>query len=64
MCGDVFANEHGLVAGHTYTILGVYEVSTDGKPTKLVKLRSPWKTDTYSGPWAKSDAKWTAMAKN
>lgn len=64
MCGDVFTNDHGLVAGHTYTILGVSEVTSEGKPIRLVKLRSPWSTDTYTGPWGKSDTKWTPLAKN
>lgn len=64
MCGDVFTNEHGLVAGHTYTILGVSEVTSEGKSTRLVKLRSPWSTDKYTGPWANSDSLWTSTAKN
>ena len=28
MSGGVFKNQHGLVAGHTYTILGVNEVNS------------------------------------
>ena len=42
MTGGVFNNENGLVAGHTYTILGVAEVHNGDKATKLVKLRNPW----------------------
>lgn len=51
MTGGVFKNEHGLVAGHTYTILGVSEVLEAGKPVRLAKLRNPWSTDKYNGPW-------------
>lgn len=64
MTGGVFKNEHGLVAGHTYTILGVSEVLEAGKPERLVKLRNPWSTDKYSGPWGNQDAKWNNDTKS
>lgn len=51
MSGGVFKNQKGLTAGHTYTILGVNEVNHDGKLTKLVRMRNPWSTDKYTGPW-------------
>lgn len=54
MTGQVFANSNGLVAGHTYTILGVAEAHKD-KVEKLVKLRNPWATDKYTGPYADKD---------
>lgn len=64
MTGDVFANDQGLVAGHTYTILGVNEVTEGGKPVRLVKLRSPWVTDKYTGPWGNQDAQWNNQTKD
>lgn len=51
MTGGIFKNEEGLIAGHTYNILGVNEVHVDGKAQKLVKLRNPWTTENYTGPW-------------
>jgi hypothetical protein len=51
MTGGIFKTEYGLIAGHTYTILGVNEVLVEGKPVRLVKLRNPWSTDRYTGPW-------------
>ena len=58
MTGGIFKNEFGLIAGHTYTILGVVEVLVDSKPVRLVKLRNPWSTDKYTGPWNNLDQKW------
>ena len=55
MTGGVFNNENGLVAGHTYTILGVNEVHQQNQATKLVRLRNPWVTDKYTGPWNNDD---------
>ena len=59
MTGGVFKNDQGLVAGHVYTILGVSEVTSEGKSQRLVKLRNPWTTENYTGPWAENDPKWT-----
>ena len=64
MTGGIFKNEHGLVAGHTYTILGANEVMVDGKPVRLVKLRNPWSTDKYTGPWGANDTKWDNETKS
>lgn len=52
-----------MISGHTYTILGVSEVTSDGKSQKLVKMRNPWTTENYTGPWSQSDSKWTKESK-
>jgi len=64
MTGGIFKTELGLIAGHTYTILGVYEVIVDTKPVRLVKLRNPWSTDKYNGPWGNKDALWNNDTKS
>jgi hypothetical protein len=45
----------GIVQGHAYTLIGVYEV----KGIKLVKLRNPWGKFEWSGMWSDNDEAWT-----
>ena len=54
-------NRVGLAMGHAYTVLGVVEVKdANGTATRLVKLRNPWGSETYKGPWCDSCHEWTA----
>ena len=34
--------ESGVVLGHAYTIMGVYQIQINGKLQRLIKLRNPW----------------------
>ena len=38
--------DKGTVGYHAYTVLGVAEVTFNGTPVKMVKLRNPWSTYT------------------
>ena len=51
---------YGLISGHAYTLLDV--VDLEGGPT-LAKLRNPWSSESYHGPWSDSDSRWTAAWK-
>lgn len=35
-------DEIGLVSGHAYTLLGVYQIMHSGKTITLVRLRCQW----------------------
>lgn len=62
--GGIFKDYEGLSAGHTYTILGMTQVKDQqGKEVKLVKIKNPWATETYTGPWNIKDGNWTEEAK-
>lgn len=51
---------HGLVSGHAYTLLDVKDIYKDGaKYTTLAKLRNPWASERYDGPWSDNDHRWT-----
>jgi len=50
----------GISYNHAYTLLGAVKLS-DG--TKLFKLRNPWGTEKYQGPWSDSSAKWNDQFK-
>jgi hypothetical protein len=62
----------GLAKAHAYTVLGVITLTTksnglfendsntDGKLVqKLIKMRNPWGTEKYTGPWHDYDSRWT-----
>ena len=51
--------ELGLVPGHAYTCLEVYEVTTKSGKVKLIHLRNPWGNGEWSGDWCDSSRKWT-----
>jgi hypothetical protein len=42
-----------LITGHAYSIIGV--ATYNG--TNLVKIRNPWGSEGWAGPWSDSDTK-------
>src|SRR6185312_1484592 len=54
--------KHGLQRNHAYSLLGVYDVTSDktGKNHRLLKLRNPWSQGGWSGKWSNNDhSNWT-----
>ena len=50
----------GLNDGHADTILGAHTLMKDGAVyKKLIKIRNPWSSEKYTGPWSDSDSRWT-----
>ena len=47
--------EMGLVPGHAYTILGIYEIGGE----RLVHIRNPWGAGEWNGDWSDSSDRWT-----
>lgn len=57
-CRKEFGN---LVTKHLYTVVGVLELKKNGKTYKrLFKMRNPWGSEQYNGPWNDEDTQWTA----
>ena len=56
----------GLVPGHAYSLLGVYELKdrNGGTVERLVHMRNPWANEKYTGPWSDSSRNWTADFKS
>ncbi|XP_056101639.1 calpain-1 catalytic subunit-like [Rhinichthys klamathensis goyatoka] len=42
----------GIVAEHTYTVTGVFEVTSDENPVHLVRLLNPWGRKEWRGDWS------------
>ncbi len=59
-------NPYGLAAGHAHSILGVYLLKDQYGTVKnrLYRIRNPWGTDSYTGPWNDADTRWTALYKS
>jgi hypothetical protein len=55
----------GIVTGHAYTVLNVYEGGAGGAddddqaaPLRLVELRNPWGRGEWSGDWGRGSRLW------
>lgn len=46
----------GIVSQHAYAILDTYE----GHGQKLVKMRNPWGSSEWTGPWSDGSKEWNA----
>lgn len=46
----------GTAGGHAYTVIGVMTLSNG---VKLVKVRNPWGSEYYEGPWGDDSDLWT-----
>lgn len=54
---DKDQNELGVAYMHAYTMLDTLTLSNG---QRLIKMRNPWGSETYNGPWGDDSAKWTA----
>lgn len=53
---DTDTSEMGIVQGHAYSVLDVYEVEGN----KLIQLRNPWGEETeWLGAWSDKSKEWT-----
>lgn len=51
----------GLAKAHAYTVMGALKLKdAKGKEWNLLKMRNPWGSETYNGPWSDKDTvNWT-----
>ena len=49
----------GFVRGHAYTVLAAREVTSKGKPVRLIKIRNPWGCQEWNGAWSDGSKEWT-----
>ena len=58
-CGTSVDSSNGISGSHAYTILSHYELKTNRGKVRLLKVRNPWGTEEYKGPWSDSSRLWT-----
>lgn len=53
---------NGLVQGHAYTITGIIQVMSKGKPEKMVRLWNPWGKGEWNGHWSDRSSLWQTVS--
>ncbi|KAL8658462.1 MAG: hypothetical protein Q9202_007556 [Teloschistes flavicans] len=53
----IYREEHGIFRRHSYPILEARELE-DG--IRLLKVKNPWGSDGWKGPWSDGSEEWTA----
>lgn len=64
-CCQSGAKTYGLSTGHVYTLLDIVDLydASGAVAQTLVKMRNPWASETYKGPWSDKSKKWTKAYK-
>lgn len=59
------ASGYGLGVGHAHTIISahVLKSSSGSIVQRLYRIRNPWGSDSYTGPWNDDDSRWTSFYK-
>ncbi|XP_061599295.1 calpain-A-like [Cololabis saira] len=63
--GETSANTvlpNGLVQGHAYTITGVMEIMSQGKPVNILRLWNPWGKGEWNGAWSDKSRLWQTVS--
>ena len=58
MGAGCYSTQVGLTSGHAYSLIGAYVVN--GK--KMVKMRNPWSSEGYTGPYSDKAAFWNTVS--
>ncbi|KAM4724502.1 calpain-8-like [Anableps anableps] len=53
---------NGLVQGHAYTVTGVIQMMSRGKPMKMVRLWNPWGKGEWNGDWSDRSSLWQTVS--
>ncbi|XP_029586708.1 calpain-1 catalytic subunit isoform X2 [Salmo trutta] len=63
--GETSANTvapNGLVRGHAYTITGVLQIMSQGRPVNLIRLFNPWGYGEWKGDWSDKSSMWKTVS--
>lgn len=53
------ASENGLIQGHSFEVLAIYNFEHEDKQVRLMKLRNPWGFNEWHGEWSDQSERWT-----
>ncbi|XP_032402533.1 calpain-8-like [Xiphophorus hellerii] len=53
---------NGLVQGHAYTVTGVVQMMSRGKPVKMLRLWNPWGKGEWNGDWSDRSSLWQTVS--
>ncbi len=60
---DSDASENGIHYGRAYSILDAQKYYGKGYDLQLIKLRNPWATSEWKGPYSDNSSEWTPELK-
>ncbi|XP_028422126.1 calpain-8-like [Perca flavescens] len=63
--GETPANKqlpNGLILNHAYTVTGVKQMISRGKPVNLVRLWNPWGRGEWTGDWSDRSSLWKSVS--
>lgn len=65
-CDTPSSTMYSLVAGHAHTILDYWTLKDvfGNVQYRLLRIRNPWGSDSYTGPWSDGDSRWTTWYKS
>ena len=49
----------GIISGHAYSVVSLYEFDANLRKIRLLKLRNLWGHGEWTGDWSDSSSKWT-----
>jgi calpain-15 len=49
---------HGIVAGHAYTIKAAVQIRSQGQEFRMLQLRNPWGSFEWDGAWSDKSSMW------
>ena len=60
---DQDTNAFGLPYNHAFSVLTAIKVTkANGSEVRLVMIRNPWGSESFSGRWSDNDANWDASS--
>jgi len=60
MAAACMVSHYNMVPGHAYGILDTLCLTTNGYCVhKIIKMRNPWGSSKYDGPWSEHSGLWT-----
>ncbi|KAK2878551.1 hypothetical protein Q8A67_019342 [Cirrhinus molitorella] len=65
--GETSANTvlpNGIVQGHAYTVTGVFKVTCQGQPVRLVRVLNPWGKGEWTGAWSDKSLLWNSVSES
>lgn len=60
MTGWCSKTKHGITRNHIFSVMDAVHLNLDdGTTVDLIKVRNPWGSEDYKGPWGDKDPRWT-----
>ena len=59
---DEIPGANGLIQGHAYSLLSIYDIEVNGQTQTLVRIRNPHGRREWNGPWSDGSAEWNDVS--